>query len=46
VVERGDTISGLAQRYQSRVDWIRNANQIADPSRELRVGQKIFIPQQ
>lgn len=46
VVERGDTISGLAQRYGSRVDWIRNANQIADPSRDLRVGQTVFIPQE
>jgi len=46
LVERGDTISGLAQKYQSRVDWIRNANEIADPSRDLRVGQTVFIPQE
>ncbi len=42
----GDTLSHLAARYDSRVDWIRNANQIANPSRDLRVGQTIFIPQE
>lgn len=42
----GDTLSHLAARYESRVDWIRNANQIANPSRDLRVGQTIFIPQE
>ena len=45
VVQPGDTISGLAQRFGSRTEWIRNANKIVDPSRDLRVGQNIFIPQ-
>ncbi len=45
-VQSGDTLSHLAKRYNSRVDWIRNANKIVDPARDLRVGKKIFIPQE
>lgn len=45
-VQPGDTLSHLAKRYKSRVDWIRNANKIVDPARDLQVGKKIFIPQE
>lgn len=44
-VKPGDTLSGLADQFNSRVGWIRNANKIVDPRRDLRVGQRIFIPQ-
>lgn len=43
-VQRGDTLSSIAQRHNSTVRDIQNANQIADP-RAIQVGQVIFIPQ-
>lgn len=46
VVKSGDTLGKLARQYNSRVKWIQDANKIADPSRGLHVGDKIFIPQQ
>ncbi len=43
-VRRGDTLSGIARRYDSRVDWIRNANRIAGDT--IIAGQELFIPQE
>ena len=43
-VQSGDTLSQIAVQYDSRVEYIQNANQINDPARDLRVGDIIFIP--
>ncbi len=43
-VQSGDTLSGIASRFDSRVSDIRNANRIENPDR-LQVGQTLFIPQ-
>jgi LysM repeat protein len=43
-VQSGDTLAGIAQRFNSSVRDIQNANKIADPTR-LQVGQVLFIPQ-
>jgi len=43
-VQAGDTISEIAQKTNSRVQDIVNANKITDPTR-IRVGQTLFIPQ-
>ena len=43
-VQSGDTLSGIASRFNSTVDFIRNANRIENPDR-LQVGQTLFIPQ-
>ncbi len=43
-VQKGDTLTAIAQRMGARVQDIINANKIADPAR-LRVGQTLFIPQ-
>lgn len=43
-VQKGDTLSDIAKRFNSNVDDIRNANHIADP-RKLQLGQRLFIPQ-
>lgn len=43
-VQGGDTLSGIAQKNNARVQDIINANKIADP-RSIRVGQTLFIPQ-
>lgn len=45
-VVSGDTISGIARKYNSRTKWIQDANRIADPSRDLTVGRQIFVPQE
>jgi len=45
VVRSGDTLSSIAAKHGSAVDWIRHANKIADPSL-LQVGQRLFIPQE
>jgi LysM repeat protein len=42
-VRSGDTISGLATRYKSQVDWILKANNIK-PEDTLRIGQALLIP--
>ncbi len=42
VVQSGDTLTGLAQRYQTTADAIARLNNINDPS-QLQVGQKITI---
>ena len=44
-VQVGDTLSGIAKKFNSTVADIQNANKISDPSRDLRAGQKIFVPQ-
>ncbi len=46
VVQSGDTIAKIARKNNSKIKWIQDANKIADPSRGLRVGDKIFIPQE
>jgi LysM repeat protein len=43
-VKSGDTLSGIARAQGSTVKHIQNANKIADPARDLQVGQTIFIP--
>jgi LysM repeat protein len=42
-VQSGDTISSLAVRYKSQVDWIMQANNIK-PGDVLRIGQPLLIP--
>ncbi len=42
-VQTGDTISGLAARFKSQVDWILQANNLK-ASDTLRVGQPLLIP--
>ncbi len=42
-VQSGDTISSLAARYKSQVDWILQANNMK-PGDTLRVGQPLLIP--
>jgi LysM repeat protein len=42
-VQSGDTISGLATRYKSQIDWIMKANNIK-PDDTLRIGQPLLIP--
>ena len=43
-VERGETVSGIAQKYKSRVKWIIDANRIADTTKVF-VGKELFVPQ-
>ena len=43
-VQAGDTLSQIAAKFGSRVQYIQNANLIKDPSRDLRIGDTIFIP--
>lgn len=43
-VQKGDTLSGIAKKFNASVRDIINANKIADPTR-LMVGQTLFIPQ-
>lgn len=42
-VRSGDTISGLATRYKSQVDWILKANNL-QPGDTLHIGQALLIP--
>ncbi|MEG6616229.1 LysM peptidoglycan-binding domain-containing protein [Peptococcaceae bacterium 1198_IL3148] len=44
VIRSGDTYFALAQRFNTTVDAIRNANPNVDPN-NLRVGQTICIPE-
>jgi LysM repeat protein len=44
IVQQGETLASIAQRFGSTVRDIQNANQIADP-KTLQAGQTIFIPQ-
>lgn len=43
-VEKGETVSSIAQKYNSKVSWIIDANQIADPTKVF-VGRELFVPQ-
>jgi LysM repeat protein len=43
-VRSGDTLSKIARQHGSTVKDIQNANKIVNPSRDLRVGETIFIP--
>lgn len=43
-VQPGDTLSSIAKQFNSRTDWIKNINKIAE-ARLLQVGQVIFVPQ-
>ena len=43
IVQRGDTLSSIAQRFDTTVNAIVAANQIVDPSL-IVVGQKLIIP--
>ena len=44
VVRSGDTLSGIARDDNSTIKHIQNANKIVNPSRDLKVGETIFIP--
>jgi LysM repeat protein len=43
VVKSGDTLGGIAKKYQVKVGDIATANNIADPTK-IRVGQSLKIP--
>lgn len=43
-VQPGDTLSGIAKKFNSNVRDIQNANHIANPS-QLQAGRTIFVPQ-
>ena len=43
-VQSGDTLSAIARIQGSSIKHIQNANKIVNPSRDLQVGQTIFIP--
>lgn len=43
-VRSGDTLTKIAREHGSSVKDIQNANKIANPARDLQVGQSIFIP--
>ena len=43
-LEKGETVSSIAQKYKSRVKWIIDANQIVDPTK-VPAGQELFVPQ-
>ena len=43
-VQKGDTLSAIARRYDASIEDIKNANNITDPTK-IRVGQVLFIPQ-
>lgn len=42
-IQRGDTLTSIANRFGTSVKHIINANKISDPTR-IQVGQMIFIP--
>jgi N-acetylmuramoyl-L-alanine amidase len=44
VVTNGDTLSAIAQRYNTSVDVIAAINNLPDRSATLRVGQRLIIP--
>lgn len=43
-IKSGDSLASIAQRLNSRTEYIRAANKISDP-KQVKVGDKIFIPQ-
>ena len=44
VVRSGDTLSQIARDHDSTIKHIQNANKIVNPSKDLQVGETIFIP--
>ena len=44
-IAKGDNLWTIAQKHQSKVKWIQDANRITDPSK-LGVGDVLFIPQE
>lgn len=42
-VQSGDSISSIADRFKSSIDWILSANNL-DPASFLRVGQLLLVP--
>lgn len=42
-VQAGDTVSGIAEKFNSRIDWILQANKM-DGSAILRIGQSLLVP--
>lgn len=42
-VQAGDTVSDIALRYHSQIDWILKANKMA-PTDYLRIGQPLTVP--
>ena len=44
VVRSGDTLSKIARDHGSMIKHIQNANKIVNPSKDLQVGETIFIP--
>jgi LysM repeat protein len=42
-VQSGDTLSGIAAKFGSQVDWIVNANKI-NPGDFLRISQVVIVP--
>lgn len=42
-VQAGDTVSGIAEKFNSRIDWILQANKM-DVSAILRIGQSLLVP--
>ncbi|MDR2769796.1 MAG: LysM peptidoglycan-binding domain-containing protein [Puniceicoccales bacterium] len=42
-IKSGDSLASIAQKLNSRTEYIRAANKISDP-KQLKVGDKIFIP--
>ena len=43
-VQSGDTLNAIARTHGSSTKHIQNANKIVNPSRDLQIGQTIFIP--
>lgn len=42
-VQSGDTVSGIAEKFNSRIDWILQANKM-DAGAILRIGQSLLVP--
>ena len=42
-VKKGETVSSIAQKYNSKVKWIIDANLIVDPTRVFE-GKDLFVP--
>ena len=42
-VEKGETVSSIAKKYESKVKWIIDANQIVDPTKVF-VGKELLFP--
>ena len=41
---KGETVSSIAKKYESKIKWIIDANQIVDPTK-VYVGKELFVPQ-